>query len=173
MAEAKRVEGEAPSGRSGWAHRQHRLLKPPSGFHGTTATSGTNCEVLHLGSRGLRDALGLRGPDGSDTELDLLLYMYSNRMPRRPLLDEDRRHGRLVGAMLARAKSTDGRSAQQLAEAASLSVDTVRSLVSGRVPTPTFLTVARVAAVLGVSLDELHAEASRPGPADTESARRG
>ena len=40
-----------------------------------------------------------------------------------------------------------------------MAIDTVRSLESGRVATPAFLTVARLADALGLSLDELHARA--------------
>jgi len=40
-----------------------------------------------------------------------------------------------------------------------VAIDTVRSLENGRVATPTFLTIARLADALGLSLDELHARA--------------
>ncbi len=44
-----------------------------------------------------------------------------------------------------------------------MAIDTVRSLESGRVATPGFLTVARLADALGLSLDELHARAQQSG----------
>jgi hypothetical protein len=40
-----------------------------------------------------------------------------------------------------------------------VAIDTVRSLESGRVATPAFLTIARLADALELSLDELHAHA--------------
>jgi ribosome-binding protein aMBF1 (putative translation factor) len=91
-----------------------------------------------------------------------LLYMYSNRMSRQPVSDDDRRHGERLGKLLGAARGAEGRSAQELAQAASLSIDTVRSLESGRVPTPSFVTVAKVARVLRLSLDELNDAASSP-----------
>ena len=42
-----------------------------------------------------------------------------------------------------------------------MAVDTVRSLENGRVATPGFLTIARLANALGLSLDELHAQAQQ------------
>lgn len=89
-------------------------------------------------------------------------------MPRPPVPDDAREHGRALGRLLGSARDTDGRSAQEVAQAARLSVDTLRSLESGRVPTPSFLTVSRIAGALALSLDELDrtaaAEASRPAP---------
>jgi len=47
-----------------------------------------------------------------------------------------------------------------------VAIDTVRSLENGRVAMPAFLTIARLAGVLGMSLDELHARAQpESGPA--------
>ena len=49
-----------------------------------------------------------------------------------------------------------------------MAIDTVRSLENGRVATPAFLTIARLADALGLSLDELHARAQQiTGPAGT------
>lgn len=76
----------------------------------------------------------------------------------------DREHGRRLGDYLAKRRLRKAVSAQDLATAAGLSVDTVRSVETGRVATPAFLTVARLADVLGVSLDEVHrAAAPRAG----------
>ena len=83
-------------------------------------------------------------------------------MPRNPLRAADRRHGERLGKLLAGARAKARRSAQDVAVAASLSVDTIRSLETGRVPTPAFLTVARLADVLGLSLDALN-QAARAG----------
>ena len=56
---------------------------------------------------------------------------------------------------------------------ARLSVDTIRSLESGRVPTPSFVTVAKVASVLSLSLDQLNAAASDPPPLRKRAGGRG
>jgi hypothetical protein len=49
-----------------------------------------------------------------------------------------------------------------------VAIDTVRSLEGGRVATPAFLTIARLAEALGLSLDELHARAQQgTGPTGT------
>jgi hypothetical protein len=53
---------------------------------------------------------------------------------------------------------------------ASVALDTVRSLEGGRVGSPAFLTVARLAQVLGLSLDELHAHALRAAGAEMTDA---
>jgi hypothetical protein len=50
-------------------------------------------------------------------------------------------------------------SAQDVAVSAKLSVDTLRSIETGRLPTPGFLTVARIATTLNLSLDQLHRDA--------------
>lgn len=44
-----------------------------------------------------------------------------------------------------------------------MALDTVRSLENGRVAMPAFLTVARLAGALGLSLDELNARAAGDG----------
>lgn len=46
---------------------------------------------------------------------------------------------------------------------AGVSPETLRKIESGRVATPAFPTIAAIADVLGLSLDELWAEISRPG----------
>jgi transcriptional regulator with XRE-family HTH domain len=91
-------------------------------------------------------------------------------MPRAPLSAQDRNHGRRLGARLAQERITAGLTAQGLAVAAELSIDTVRGLETGRVPAPGFLTVARMAGVLGLSLDVLHVAAQ--GNSKPQTARR-
>jgi transcriptional regulator with XRE-family HTH domain len=90
-------------------------------------------------------------------------------MSRRPITDAERRHGERVGRLLAERRQTAQRSAAEVARASDVSLDAVRSLEMGRVPTPAFLTVARLAGALGVSLDELHAQASAFPAAAAES----
>jgi len=88
-------------------------------------------------------------------------------MARKPLSEEEQEHGRQLGLLLAERRAARRRSASELARESSVSIDAVRSIEHGRVPTPTFLTVARLAAALEISLDQLHAEAV------TAAARRG
>ena len=101
------------------------------------------------------------------------IYMYTYRVARHPLSAADRLHGKRLGARLALERSSDGRSAQDVAVAADLAIDTIRRLETGLVPTPAFLTVARLADVLGLSLDELHvaAQGGSPDPPDTGKRR--
>lgn len=69
-------------------------------------------------------------------------------------------HGRHVGAALARERERVDMSAAEIARTSEVSLDAIRSLETGRVPAPGFLTVARLADALSISLDELHAQAS-------------
>jgi len=80
-------------------------------------------------------------------------------MGRKVASSEDREHGRRLGVLIAARRQERRRSAPDLAQESSVAIDTVRSLESGRVATPTFLTVARLADALGLSLDELHVRA--------------
>lgn len=90
-------------------------------------------------------------------------------MTRKQISDQDREHGRRLGRLIADRREQTQRSAPDLAREALVAVDTVRSLESGRVPTPAFLTVARLADALELSLDDLHAQASRDGGAASET----
>jgi transcriptional regulator with XRE-family HTH domain len=81
-------------------------------------------------------------------------------MPRRALRDAEVQHGRQLGRLLADRRLALELSAQELATSAALSIDALRSLESGRVATPAFITVARLATALDVNLDDLHRSAS-------------
>jgi transcriptional regulator with XRE-family HTH domain len=83
-------------------------------------------------------------------------------MGRRPLSDAERRHGERLGRILAEHREAARRSAADIARVSDVSLDAVRSVEMGRVPTPAFLTIARLADALGLSLDDLHARASLP-----------
>jgi len=80
-------------------------------------------------------------------------------MGRKATSSEDREHGRRLGVLIAARRLERKRSAPDLARDSSVAIDTVRSLENGRVATPAFLTIARLADALGLSLDELHARA--------------
>ena len=83
-------------------------------------------------------------------------------MTRQPIGEAERRHGQQLGRILADRREARQLSAADVARASDVSLDAVRSLETGRVPTPAFLTVARLATALSVSLDYLHEQASRP-----------
>jgi transcriptional regulator with XRE-family HTH domain len=76
-------------------------------------------------------------------------------MVRTPLTPEERRRGERMGALLRKARGE--RSMVEVAAAAGLSAETLRKIETGRAPTPAFFTVAALAAVLGLSMDELAA----------------
>jgi transcriptional regulator with XRE-family HTH domain len=72
---------------------------------------------------------------------------------------QDREHGRHLGRLIAARRQQIEQSAPELARESSVAIDTVRSLENGRVATPAFLTIARLASALGLSLDDLHSQA--------------
>ncbi|MGW1493570.1 helix-turn-helix domain-containing protein [Streptomyces sp. NPDC002402] len=74
-------------------------------------------------------------------------------MVRTPLTPQERERGERLGQLLRRARGD--RSMVEVAAAAGLSAETLRKIETGRAPTPAFFTVAAVAAVLGLSMDEL------------------
>jgi transcriptional regulator with XRE-family HTH domain len=76
-------------------------------------------------------------------------------MVRNPLTALERERGRQLGALLRQARG--GRSMAEVAAAAGVSAETLRKIETGRAPTPAFFTVAALARVLGLSLDEVAA----------------
>jgi transcriptional regulator with XRE-family HTH domain len=74
-------------------------------------------------------------------------------MVRSRLTREEIDRGVELGKALRSARGS--RSAVAVAACAGLSIETVRKIEHGRVPTPAFFTVAAMAAVCDVSLDEL------------------
>jgi transcriptional regulator with XRE-family HTH domain len=92
-------------------------------------------------------------------------------MGRRVVADSDRMHGERLGRLIAERREHLERSAPEVAHDSRVSIDAVRSLENGRVPTPSFLTIAKLADVLELSLDELHARASR-SDSDADGASR-
>ncbi|MFJ6003233.1 helix-turn-helix domain-containing protein [Arthrobacter sp. NPDC092385] len=89
-------------------------------------------------------------------------------MVRLPLTSAEVERGQRLGALLRRARGE--RSMLETALDAGVSPETLRKIESGRVATPAFPTIAAVADVLGLSLDELWAEVSRPEPGAAPSA---
>lgn len=76
-------------------------------------------------------------------------------MVRVPLSASERERGERLGRLLRAARGA--RSMVDVAAAAGISVETLRKIETGRVPTPAFFTVAAVAAAVDLSLDNLHA----------------
>jgi transcriptional regulator with XRE-family HTH domain len=74
-------------------------------------------------------------------------------MVRLPLNSEEIERGRRLGSSLRLARGQA--SMEEVARAAGISVETLRKVETGRIPTPAFFTVATLARVLGLSLDEL------------------
>ncbi|NVM95851.1 helix-turn-helix domain-containing protein [Arthrobacter wenxiniae] len=72
-------------------------------------------------------------------------------MVRLPLSPEEIMRGKLLGETLRRARG--GRPMLDVALAAGISPETLRKIESGRVPTPSFSTVAMLAMALELSLD--------------------
>ncbi|CUM37523.1 putative DNa-binding protein [Streptomyces venezuelae] len=91
---------------------------------------------------------------------------------RTPLTPEERERGERLGLLLRSARGE--RSMVEIAAAAGLSAETLRKIETGRAPTPAFFTVAALARVLDLSMDELvvlctpaPAPAPTPAPAAT------
>lgn len=74
-------------------------------------------------------------------------------MVRVPLTPAERERGEQLGAVLRAARG--GRSMADVALSAGISVETLRKIETGRIPTPAFFTVAAVAGALELSLDTL------------------
>ena len=72
---------------------------------------------------------------------------------RPPLTPAERDRGRRLGALLRSARGD--RSPGQVATASGVSLEALRKIESGRVPTPAFFTVTALARTLGLPLDEL------------------
>ena len=81
-------------------------------------------------------------------------------MVRLPLTPDDVERGERLGALLRSARA--GRSILDIALAAGISPETLRKIETGRIATPAFPTIAALAGVLGLSLDELWAEVTEP-----------
>ncbi|GAB3140013.1 helix-turn-helix domain-containing protein [Amycolatopsis sp. NPDC004378] len=76
-------------------------------------------------------------------------------MVRVPLTDEERERGERLGQALRTARA--GRSMVDVAVEAGISVETLRKIETGRIPTPAFFTVTAIADAVGLPLDELRA----------------
>ncbi|MEJ2852248.1 MULTISPECIES: helix-turn-helix domain-containing protein [unclassified Saccharothrix] len=84
-------------------------------------------------------------------------------MVRQPLTQSDRDRGERLGDALRAARGD--RSMVQIAAAAGISVETLRKIERGRIPTPAFFTVAALADAVGLSLDDLCRQLAAERPA--------
>ncbi|MBE2999010.1 helix-turn-helix transcriptional regulator [Nocardiopsis sp. HNM0947] len=86
-------------------------------------------------------------------------------MVREPLSADQIERGRALGALLRQARAE--RTMVEVARCAGISVETLRKIEGGRIPSAGFFTVAAIARTLGVSLDELaqRADTAAPSPA--------
>jgi transcriptional regulator with XRE-family HTH domain len=90
-------------------------------------------------------------------------------MVRDPLQPWEIERGRRLGATLRQARGPA--SLGEVAAVAGVSVETLRKIETGRIPTPAFFTVAALAGALGLSLDDLSATFTRPGDsADSQAS---
>jgi transcriptional regulator with XRE-family HTH domain len=89
-------------------------------------------------------------------------------MVRPPLSPEERERGRRLGALLRAARGQ--RTPAEVAAASGVSLEALRKIESGRVPTPAFFTVAALAGALDVPLDRLVADLADPGTGTALSA---
>ena len=74
-------------------------------------------------------------------------------MVRSPLTPQQRAAGKRLGAHLRAARGE--RTLADVAQAASISPETLRKIETGRLATPAFTTVAALAAALDITLDDL------------------
>jgi transcriptional regulator with XRE-family HTH domain len=77
-------------------------------------------------------------------------------MVRPPLSPQERERGRRLGALLREARGD--RTPADVAAASGVSLEALRKIESGRVPTPAFFTVAALATALELPLDRLLAQ---------------
>jgi transcriptional regulator with XRE-family HTH domain len=83
-------------------------------------------------------------------------------MVREPLTEQEIAQGRRLGTLLRAARGS--RTLGVVARGAGLSVETLRKIETGRIPTPAFVTVAALADELRLSLDEIWRTAREKSP---------
>jgi len=90
-------------------------------------------------------------------------------MVRLPLTAKELEQGKILGSILRRARGE--RTILDVALEAGLSPETLRKIETGRVATPAFSTIAAVAAVLDLSLDQLWSALNEPGDFESPAPR--
>ena len=89
--------------------------------------------------------------------------MYTYCMSRAPLPDVERAWGRRLAQLLREGRARADVSAERLAVMAGVSVETVRRIERGHVPSPGFFTIAVLGQALNIGLDDLAAAAQSSG----------
>ena len=89
-------------------------------------------------------------------------------MVRPPLTPAERERGRRLGALIRAARGD--RSPAEIAALSGVSLEALRKIEWGRVPTPAFFTVAALAGALGIPLDRLVVQLGDDGEAAARSA---
>jgi transcriptional regulator with XRE-family HTH domain len=89
-------------------------------------------------------------------------------MVRPPLSPEDRARGERLGLLLRQARGP--RSMAEIAAASGVPVETLRKIETGRIATPAFFTVAALASVLGLALEEIAGHCAGGHPAGGHGA---
>ena len=82
-------------------------------------------------------------------------------MVRPPLSQEERDRGIRLGELLRAARGE--RTSVEVAQEAGISVETLRKIEHGRVPTPAFFTVVAIARAVGVPVETLCEDALPAG----------
>jgi len=82
-------------------------------------------------------------------------------MVRPPLTHLEHARGARLGIVLRAARGT--RSMTEIAAASGVPAETLRKIETGRIATPAFFTVAALAAVLGLSLEDMARQCNPPG----------
>ncbi|GAA3740802.1 helix-turn-helix transcriptional regulator [Spinactinospora alkalitolerans] len=73
----------------------------------------------------------------------------------------ERDRGERLGCLLREARGQ--RSMAHVAARAEISVETLRKIETGRIPTPAFFTIAALSEALGLSMDDIAAALPKPG----------
>ncbi|MFE0020039.1 helix-turn-helix domain-containing protein [Amycolatopsis sp. NPDC059021] len=89
-------------------------------------------------------------------------------MVRVPLTNEERERGERLGLALRAARA--GRSMADVAAEAGISVETLRKIETGRIPTPAFFTVAAIADAVDLSLEALRVATEPPRPSLSQAS---
>jgi transcriptional regulator with XRE-family HTH domain len=82
-------------------------------------------------------------------------------MVRPPLSPQEHARGERLGMLLREARGP--RSMAEIAAASGVPAETLRKVETGRIATPAFFTVAALAAVLGLSMEEIARYCATPG----------
>lgn len=85
--------------------------------------------------------------------------MYYNTVARPKTSPEDASFGHAIGQRIEAARTTAGLSQGKLAALTDVSVDTIRSLETGRISNPGLLVTVRLCSALGTRIGDLVTEA--------------